>query len=94
MELIDLTNGRLEAAKKYADSINDDSLDRCLKRLSNYPGAGTTNIYPDFAPLSFCYERHDVDAGYRSNGGIIFHGRHDGYGSVCLEPVNGWSIHT
>jgi hypothetical protein len=35
------------------------------------------------------------------NGGLIYHGKHDNGGdggsptfSVCLEPTNGWSIHT
>lgn len=42
-----------------------------------------------------------TDGEFRGNGGIIFHGRHDNGGdggaptfSVCMEPTNGWSIHT
>ena len=38
---------------------------------------------------------------FRMNGGLIYHGAHDGGGdggaptfSVNLSPVNGWSIHT
>ena len=38
---------------------------------------------------------------YWMNGGLIYHGKHDGFGSgnaptfsVCLTPTNGWSVHT
>jgi hypothetical protein len=59
-------------------------------------------ISNDFAPRSFYFEKHStIDGHYISNGGIIFHGKHDRGGdggaptfSVCLEPTNGWQIHT
>ena len=42
-----------------------------------------------------------VERGREMNGGVIFHGTHDGGGnggaptfSVCLSPTDGWSIHT
>jgi len=73
-----------------------------------HPGHDTI-IYRDFAPYSFGWTRYrkpfeegrmnreDIDM----NGGLIFHGQHDGYGSgsaptfsVCLTPTNGWEIHT
>jgi hypothetical protein len=32
------------------------------------------------------------------NGGIVYHGPHDAYGSaglsICVEPTSGWSVHT
>lgn len=38
---------------------------------------------------------------YWFNGGLIFHGNHDGFGSgkeptfsVCLTPTSGWPVHT
>lgn len=38
---------------------------------------------------------------YWFNGGLVFHGKHDGFGSgsaptfsVCLTATDGWSIHT
>lgn len=63
-----------------------------IARLSN--GKPMT-LYKDFAPLSFTW------GGNGWVGGLIFHGSHDGGGdggmpslSVCLSPVDGWSIHT
>ena len=62
-------------------------------------------MYSDFAPLSFFFNmqvRQD-DGTYKPwfPGGLVFHGTHDGGGdggaptfSVCLEPTDGWSIHT
>jgi len=107
--MTDLTEGKLALAKKFAESIKDESLQRCLDRLEqvekSYAENGRrvqTNIFNDFAPLSFEFSRYEVDtAKFLGNGGIIFHGNHDGYGSgqsptfsVCLEPTTGWSIHT
>ncbi len=60
----------------------------------------------DFAPLSFYfnmlyYDEKTNKFEYDYNGGIIFHGAHDGGGdggtptfSVNLTPVNGWATHT
>lgn len=111
----DLTDGKLNEALKYAESIKDPSLQRCLDRLKesekNYKKIRDmdvdTHIYTDFAPLSFEFVKvyykngRDYKGDFMSNGGIIFHGKHDNGGdggaptfSVCLEPVNGWSIHT
>lgn len=52
-------------------------------------------LYADTSPLSFAW------GGNGLFGGLIFHGSHDGGGdggpqsfSVCLSPVDGWSIHT
>ena len=107
--MTDLTNGKLELAKKFAESIKDETLQKCLDRLEqvekNYAENGIiveTQIFQDFAPLSFEFVRYEVDkAKFLGNGGIIFHGNHDGYGSgqsptfsVCLEPATGWRIHT
>ena len=95
----DLTEGKLDEALKYAETIKNDSLKNCLDRLKSTEL--TVNITTDFAPLSFYFTKFDKDGNFRGNGGIIFHGKHDNGGdggaptfSVCLEPVNGWSIHT
>jgi hypothetical protein len=109
----DFTDGKLQEALDYAKKINDNSLQRCLDRLKqtdenirqNHNRMVETNIYPDFAPLSFEFARMEEVPGEPArcsmNGGIIFHGSHDGFGSgsapsfsVTLEPTNGWSIHT
>lgn len=105
----DLTEGKLDEALKYAESIKDESLQKCLDRLKQsekkYKEDGDnieTDITTDFAPYSFYFVRYRQNTkGFISNGGIIFHGKHDNGGdggsptfSVCIEPVNGWSIHT
>lgn len=63
-------------------------------------------VFVDFAPLSFYFEvyylnRHHQRYELDYNGGIIFHGDHDGWGNggsptyaVCIQPVDGWSTHT
>jgi hypothetical protein len=62
-------------------------------------------LFKDFAPLSFEFliQRRQPDGSYADwfNGGCIFHGKIDGYGSgsaptfsVCLAPTDGWEIHT
>ena len=106
----DLTNGALDEAKKYAKEIGNSSLENCLKRLEqvekNYAENGKpveTFITTDFADYSFYFWRETVDEPNVcvSNGGIIFHGKHDNGGdggaptfSVNLTPCNGWQIHT
>lgn len=65
---------------------------------------GKCKLGGDFAPWSFSLLMYKVVDGkdkFWFNGGMIFHGKHDGGGngsaptfSVCLEPTNGWSIHT
>jgi len=100
--LKDLTNGRLEEAKVYAKNHNDESLQKCLdslQRVDENSGC-ETSIVTDFAPLSFEFAR--FKNGKRvMNGGIIFHGQHDGFGSgaaptlsVTITPTSGWQIHT
>jgi hypothetical protein len=106
--LVDCTpKGELTKAIRYARKIGDQSLIQCLKSLNRVHGEGYayenghTNIYNDSAPFSFYFERFGGAKNFRGNGGIIFHGKHDGFGSgsaptfsVCLNPTNGWSIHT
>lgn len=115
-----MTDGKLQEALEYAKKKGDTSLQRCLDRLKqteeNIRTNGcphvNTDIYPDFAPLSFEFVRYEEleictpygvehKKEFMSNGGIIYHGPHDDFGSggsptfsVCLEPTNGWSIHT
>ena len=62
-------------------------------------------LMPDGAPYSFYFviEERTPDDAYRRvfEGGLLFHGRHDGHGSgrgptfaVTLGPTSGWQIHT
>lgn len=102
--MVDHTEGQLDAAKEYAKSINDTSLEECLNRLSKVEAniKCQTNIYTDRAPYSFTFVRNYHETGhFAGNGGIIFHGAHDNGGdgsaptfSVNVTPVQGWSIHT
>ena len=100
--LQDCTNGDLEKAFKYAEKINNFSIYRCLDRLAKVDTncKSMTKIYPDFAPYSFAFARLK-NGKCIINGGIIFHGKHDGYGSgsapafsVSINKETGWSIHT
>jgi hypothetical protein len=93
-----------EEVCRFAFSIHyEKQLQRQLDYLAKW---GNKNIYvelySDFAPYSFYWITRDkeTDQAY-SNGGLIFHGAHDGGGhggtptfSVSLLPTNGWSIHT
>ena len=58
----------------------------------------------DFAPYSFRFVIERFRKGVWAlwlNGGLIFHGDHDGGGSgsaptfaVCAQPTEGWLVHT
>jgi len=99
----DLTQGKLTEAVKFARQIRDQSLIQCLRSLKevekNNPGT-TTHLANDFAKYSFYWERFH-DGRFCMNGGIIYHGPHDGYGSgsaptfsTTVSKTVGWSIHT
>jgi hypothetical protein len=61
----------------------------------------TVKLYLDFAPLSFCWCAVQSDGSVWMNGGLIFHGPDDGWGSgraptysVSVDTANGWRLHT
>ena len=100
----DLTNGRLAEIQAYAKQHNlEESLSKAYSRLERYSNDGCeVSLYNDFAPFSLYFEISS-NGKFMLNGGMIFHGPHDGYGSggaptfsVCLErdAVSGWQIHT
>jgi hypothetical protein len=98
----DLTNGDLEKAIKLSRKLKNQSLIKCLQRLKkiNHLHNYEHFIYSDFAPYSFYFIRK-LNNKYIMNGGIIFHGSHDNFGSgstptfsVTLEKTKGWKIHT
>jgi len=73
------------------------SFDHCLDTLNRIRDSfgGVVRLFLDFAPYSFEFSVGGL------NGGMIFHGGHDGGGdgggptlSVCLTPTTGWSLHT
>ena len=102
--IIDKTNGRLAEIKAFAKEKNlMENFKETFSRFETYTDKGcTVNLYSDFAPYSLYFEI-TMNEKFILNGGFIFHGPHDGYGSgiaptfsVSIDPDNkpGWSIHT
>ena len=102
--IIDNSNGRLAEIKAFANENNLlENFNNTFSRLESYSAKGyTVTLYSDFAPLSMEFSITENDK-LILNGGFIFHGPHDGYGSggaptfsVSLSPEKepGWSIHT
>jgi hypothetical protein len=73
----------------------------------NEAGEDTSRVrlFKDWSPYSFGFviERRGQDGCWKHfmNGGLLYHGAHDGNGSgaaptfaVTLTPTSGWSIHT
>lgn len=99
---------KLEATRKFAAEIGLlAQLEEKLRYLDQYASPRTTRctLYHDFAPHSFGFtmEARGKDGEWRVlfEGGLIFHGSHDGHGSgaypalaVTVSPTSGWSIHT
>jgi len=106
-----------DKVKAFAKSVGkEDQLREKLDYLDSYacgqpgeegydPEATKCFLGKDFAPQSFafCVQKRDKNGEYQYwfQGGLIFHGAHDGGGdgsgptfSVCLSPTDGWSIHT
>lgn len=100
--ITDNTNGKLAEIKAFAKENNLlENFNKTFSRLENYSAKGyTVTLYADFAPLSMEFSITDK-GNHILNGGIIYHGAHDGYGSgsyptfsVSLSKEVGWSIHT
>jgi hypothetical protein len=102
--ITDNSNGRLAEIKAYAKEEGlDESFNNTFSRLENYSAKGyDVTLYSDFAPLSLEFVIKEKDR-FVLNGGIIFHGKHDGFGnggsptfsvSLSQDKVTGWSIHT
>ena len=100
----DLSNGKLAEIKAYATEHNiTESFNKTLTRFETFSQCGCeVNIYSDFAPLSLYFEI-TRDEKLVLNGGFIFRGHHDGFGSgsapafsVCIDPERSphWEIHT
>jgi Domain of unknown function (DUF4120) len=89
-------------AKKTGQTKNlKDNLQRLINIAKNYGSHYKVSIGRDFAPYSFGFCIMLGPKNIRLNGGMIYHGSHDGGGngsgptfSVCLEPTQGWAIHT
>lgn len=101
----DMAKARFEEclgiAKKHENL--KPSWERSMEVLKNLGTnlKGRVEMGVDFSPLSFTWGIIREDGSCPFNGGLIFHGPHDGFGSgeaptfsVCLTPEHGWSIHT
>ena len=85
-----------------ATAETNNSLDKCINRLMHwYPHDAKCIISCDFDELSFFFSEVLPDGRRGICGGIIYHGKRDGFGSgaaptfsVCLEPTDGYAIHT
>ena len=94
----------LQAVREFADRTGQRTqFESRLSDLYRYISADgyTIMLYEDFAPYSFYWEEISPNGKRSMNGGLIYHGPHDGGGnggaptfSVNLEPSNGWCIHT
>ncbi len=94
----------LAAVRAFADQTNQRAqFESRLSDLYRYISAEgyTIMLYEDFAPYSFYWEEIAPDGKRTMNGGLIYHGLHDGDGnggsptfSVNLTPMSGWAIHT
>ncbi len=99
----------LEKVKAFAkENGQAESLEKQLKYLDTYASPRKTQclLFKDFAPQSFEFSLQvwdEKNEGWTTwfQGGLIYHGKHDGHGSgsgpsyaVTLTPTDGWSIHT
>ena len=112
--VIDNTNGKLQEIRDFAKKTKQSNkffkMIGSLKRLNKngYPDCNLW-LFPDFAPmsLSFALIKKEVSRppysfeDIKLNGGLIYHGEIDNYGSgsaptfaCCIEPTHGWSVHT
>ena len=105
----DIAEKHMKATEEFADKVGlREKLNERLSYLGEYAGGTNTRcvLYKDFAPASFEFvmqRRKDENEEWKFwfNGGLIFHGPHDAFGSgaaptlaVTLNPEHGWSIHT
>ena len=96
----DCVADRLNESKEFAKSINDTSLEECLKRLSKHSRLGLDHfitLMSDFTEHGYTFYEQ-LNGECRLAGGIIYHGNpNEGYkenDSVQLTPSYGWHIHT
>jgi hypothetical protein len=93
-----LNEEHFENVRRYAESIGDTSLQKCLERLKSweenpdYPCE--ISLYYDHAPYSFGFTQHYADGKTGIVGGLLYHGIPDRSFAVTLQPFHGWQIHT
>lgn len=97
-----------ETVEKFAKDTNQfELLEKQLVYLAGYSDRNTRcTLYKDFAPFSFAFSievwvEETEEFKYWFNGGLIYHGKHEGYGSgtaptfsISLDKAEGWRVHT
>ena len=83
--MIDCTNGRLEEIKAFAATHPmGESFTKSLQQLQSIEKDRGLICYlhTDYAPMSlyFVFRNIKKDNQTYMNGGVIYHGRHDGFG--------------
>ena len=70
-----------ENTVKYAKSIGDETLSKCIERLKqwevNSNGRYEIELYTDFAPYSFGFAEVAKDGTRGVVGGLLYHGKPD-----------------
>ena len=93
-----LNEEHFENVRRYAESIGDTSLQKCLERLKSWeenPDCPCEiSLYYDHAPYSFGFTQRYPDGSIGIVGGLLYHGIPDQSFAVTLEPFHGWQIHT
>ena len=99
---------QLEEAREFADKVGlRPQLETRLTYLDNYASPKRTRcmLAPDPAPYSFSFVM-EIDRGNGVwtpwfQGGLLYHGPHDGHGSgstptlaATVSPTMGWAVHT
>ena len=95
-ELVD----RIQTALLHPMADTFQSCVETLVRLANNV-KGKVRLYTDFSPLGFQFVVLKADGSCWINGGLLFHGPHDGFGSgsaptyaVSVGGAHGFQIHT
>ena len=83
---------------RYAESIGDTSLQKCLDRLKSWEEnpdrPSEISLCYDHAPYSFGFTQRYPDGKTGIVGGLLYHGIPDRSFAVTLQPFHGWQIHT
>ena len=94
----DLNQEQFENVKRYAASIGDTSLQKCLDRLEqwekNPDRPCEISLYYEHAQYSFGFTQRYPDGKTGIVGGLLYHGIPDRSFAVTLTPFHGWQIHT
>ncbi len=103
----------LDRVRAFADKLGPEMREQLEEKLNYLHGYGCTNrqfdysrcsLYDDRTPGGFSFTIECLKKGeyvYWMNGGLLYHGPHDGWGSgagptfaVTVTPTTGWSVHT